>query len=309
MSFPQAARQVRDPALDPRLRLSSLRHCAGLMGRRTGVGYPAGVERLYDRLGLTVGDRRPAVPPGEVMLALLDEMEAERARLLPRLRALERERALAKRRGHRQLSRAERAALAQVGGAPAVATPRPPRRRRDRPVTAPTAVRPAGDEFAPFYAPYVAAVPDGDVVHTLHEQGARMRAALASVPPEREGHRYAEEKWSVRELVAHVADAERIFAYRLLRIGRGDATPLPAFEENSYAAASGADRRPLAEIAEEMESVRAATLTLVRGLPAEAWTRRGTASEVPVSARALAWILAGHAEHHLRVLRDRYGVG
>ena len=106
----------------------------------------------------------------------------------------------------------------------------------------------------------------------------------------------------------HLSDTERIMAYRALRFARGDATPLPGFDEEAYAPASGADTVPLAELVAELADVRLATLDLFRHLPAEAWTRRGTASDAPFSVRALAWVIAGHQIHHLGVLRERYGV-
>ncbi len=107
-------------------------------------------------------------------------------------------------------------------------------------------------------------------------------------------------------MVGHVADTERVMAYRALRIARGDTTPLPGFDENGYAAASGADRRTLADLAAELAHVRAATLDLLRPLDGEALERAGVASGTPVTVRALAWIIAGHETHHRRILRERY---
>lgn len=170
----------------------------------------------------------------------------------------------------------------------------------------PQTIRPGPGEYAPFYAGYVARVPDGDVLATLEAQLREAVSLLEGVPAGREGHRYAPGKWSVREVVGHVADAERIFAYRALRFARGDRTPLPGFEENGYVRAAGSDARPLAELTGELRTVRLATLSLFRGLPAEAWSRSGEASGAPVTVRALAWIAAGHAAHHLHVLRERY---
>lgn len=119
---------------------------------------------------------------------------------------------------------------------------------------------------------------------------------------------YAAGKWTVRQVLQHVVDAERIFTARALRIARGDATPLPGFDENAYADATAGDRRPLDAVVAEMKAVRAATLALLDALPAEAWGRTGTASGQPVSVRALLWITAGHALHHEAVLRERYGL-
>ncbi len=169
--------------------------------------------------------------------------------------------------------------------------------------------RPGAGEYAEFYAGYVARVPDGDVLALLEAQGERTLSLLAGVSPERAAFRYAEGKWSVKQVVLHLCDAERVMSYRLLRIGRGDATPLAGFDEAAYAPASGAEARTMASLAAELAAVRAATVTLARGLPAEAWTRRGEANGQAVSARALPYIVLGHELHHLAILDERYGVG
>lgn len=166
--------------------------------------------------------------------------------------------------------------------------------------------RPSAAEFAPFYANYIAGVPDGDVLDTLSWQLGDTLAYLRGLPAPQHGHRYAEGKWSVKEVVGHMADAERIFAYRMLRIARGDETPLAGFEENAYVRAANFDARPLAALASEFESVRRATLTLVRSFDQEALLRQGTANGYPVTVRALAYIIAGHERHHVEILRTRY---
>lgn len=166
--------------------------------------------------------------------------------------------------------------------------------------------RPASDEHAPYYAPYVAAAPGGDLVAGLEKQGAETTALLKGIPEAKGSHRYAEGKWSVKEVLAHIADTERVFAYRLMRFARGDATALPSFDENLIAKGSEADSRTLADLSEELGAVRRATVTLVRSMQDEQMMRRGTASGKEVSARALAWIIAGHAQHHMKVLRERY---
>lgn len=169
--------------------------------------------------------------------------------------------------------------------------------------------RPGPDEFAPYYAGYVARVPDGaDPLHILVAQYETVPAVLLAVPREREQHRYAPEKWTIKEVIGHIADAERIFAYRLLRIARGDATPLPGFEEKGYVLHGGFAGRSLADITDEWVAARRATLALVRGLADDAWERRGTASGMGVSARALLYIIVGHVAHHMNVLKERYGV-
>ncbi|HEX5726419.1 MAG TPA: DinB family protein, partial [Longimicrobiaceae bacterium] len=131
-------------------------------------------------------------------------------------------------------------------------------------------------------------------------------ALLRGLPEALHGHRYAEGKWSIREVAGHLADTERIITYRALRIARGDATPLPGFDENAYVAAAGFDARPLESLVAEWEAVREATLAFFRSVDAEAAARRGTANDNAVSVRALAHIVAGHAEHHLEILRTRY---
>lgn len=167
-------------------------------------------------------------------------------------------------------------------------------------------IRPGADEFAPFYAGYVAQVPDGDVVEALIGGTEIAAALLGDLPDSVAARAYAPGKWTLKEVVLHCADAERIFAYRALRIGRGDATPLPGWDENAYAPMSGAAVRSLDSVLDELESVRDSTVTLLSGLPADAWTRRGTANGLAISVRALAWIAAGHLLHHLGVIQDRY---
>jgi hypothetical protein len=168
---------------------------------------------------------------------------------------------------------------------------------------------PADDEYGASYARYVSRIPPGeDIVKLLARQREEMLARFGSVAEGRGAHRYAPGKWSVKEIVVHLSDTERIMAYRALRIARGDNTPLPGFDENAYAPLSGADAQPLAALVTEWGQVRQATVSLFRHLPAEAWTRRGTASGMPVSVRALAWMIAGHERHHLETLAERYGL-
>jgi hypothetical protein len=169
--------------------------------------------------------------------------------------------------------------------------------------------RPAPGEFAPFYAGYVAAVPEGDILATLEREGLDFVAELRALAPDRAAHRYGPGKWTIAEVVAHVADAERVFAYRALRFGRGDATPLPGFEQDLWVPASHAGSRPFADLVDELEAVRAVSLHLFRSFEPEDWDRTGEASGLPVSVRGLAWIVAGHALHHRRILAERYGLG
>jgi uncharacterized damage-inducible protein DinB len=173
-------------------------------------------------------------------------------------------------------------------------------------MTVAAASRPEATEFAPFYAGYVAAVPEGDIINILRRDGDEWQTVLAVLPEARGDHRYAEGKWSIRQLVGHVSDAERIFAYRALRIARGDQSPLASFDENAYAETAGSDRRTISALAAELRVVRESTVALFSSLPEDAWTRTGTASGKTVSTRALAYITAGHAQHHLKILRERY---
>jgi len=167
--------------------------------------------------------------------------------------------------------------------------------------------RPGADEYAPYYGRYIERVPAGDVTQTL-EAGLRDTLALlgSQAARSRADHRYAAGKWSVKEVLGHVIDAERVFAYRMLRFGRGDETPLPGFDENAYTPAGEFDSRTLDDLLEEYRAVRGATLHLVRGLPAAAWSRRGEASGFAISVRALAHVIAGHELHHRAVLTERY---
>jgi hypothetical protein len=166
--------------------------------------------------------------------------------------------------------------------------------------------RPDDTEFPPFYARYVARVPEDDVVEALRASGREMDDLLAAIPESRGGFRYAADKWTVREVIGHMIDAERIFGYRALRLARADATPLPGFEENDYARTAGSDARTTADLTDELRIVREGTVRLFQSFPDDAWTRRGIVNGREVSVRALAYITAGHARHHLAVLRERY---
>jgi len=173
-----------------------------------------------------------------------------------------------------------------------------------------TLPHPNPDEYDPSAAGYVARVDAVlDAGRALETQRDRVVAVLSPLSNEQAAFRYAPGKWSVTEIAGHLADAERIFAYRLLRIGRGDETPLPGFDEKTYVPGGAFDRRPLADVLEEWVTARNATIALVRGMPSEAWTRRGRANDRAVTARALVYVMLGHVEHHLAVLAERYRVG
>ncbi len=166
---------------------------------------------------------------------------------------------------------------------------------------------PAADEYAPYYGRYVALV-GPDVLAALESQARTTAALLASTPETKGGFRYGEGKWSVKEVIGHLADCERVFAYRILSFARGDQTSLPGFDENAWMPFTTFDRRALADLAAELAAVRAATLALVRSLDEAALARRGRANDALVSVRGLAAIIAGHEAHHVRLLRERYGL-
>ena len=172
--------------------------------------------------------------------------------------------------------------------------------------TAPPIARPREDEYVPYYGKYIALVPDGDLVETLRTQIGETLSLLRSIREERASHRYAPGKWSIKEVVGHLADVERIMGYRALRIARGDAPPLPGFDENAYVPAANFDARSLASLARELEAVRNATVAFLETLEPEAAARRGSAHNARISARALAYIIAGHERHHVGILRERY---
>ena len=163
-------------------------------------------------------------------------------------------------------------------------------------------------EYAPANASYVGNVTEDDVVAALEAQTRETAALLARVDDEKAAYRYAPEKWSVKQIVGHITDGERVFGYRALAIARGDQASLPGFDENDYMRNADFDRRSLRELAEDYVAARQATLSMFRGFSDEAWQRRGTANNAGVTVRAIAHIVLGHERHHLKVLRERYGV-
>ena len=166
--------------------------------------------------------------------------------------------------------------------------------------------RPESDEYAPYYKTYISLVPDADIVTTLEKQ-LQETSALLNARSEADGEfRYAPGKWSVKEVLGHLTDSERVFAYRVLRIARNDKTPLAGFEQDDYVQYGSFAQRPLADLIEEYISVRKATLSLLRGLDETAWARRGVANKNEVSVRAIAYIIAGHELHHKKILQEKY---
>jgi hypothetical protein len=166
--------------------------------------------------------------------------------------------------------------------------------------------RPDSTEFAPEYAKYISLVPDGDIVAILVRQFDTTCALLSPLPEEGAAYAYAPGKWSIKELIGHVLDAERILAYRALCIARNDKTPLPGFEQDDYVAGANFNARSLSSLLEEFKAVRNATVQLFTHFTDEQWQRRGTANQLEITARALAYGIAGHELHHADVLRTRY---
>jgi hypothetical protein len=166
--------------------------------------------------------------------------------------------------------------------------------------------KPGAGEHAPFYAGYIAEAPAGDLVATLERQGREFAAFIRGIPEAKGSHRYAPAKWTIKDVVLHVCDAERVFSYRLMRFARNDATSVPGFDENTYAANGGADMQSLAHLADQFEALRRSTALLLAPMRDEQVMRGGSASGHHITARALAWILPGHVAHHEKVLRERY---
>ena len=166
--------------------------------------------------------------------------------------------------------------------------------------------KPNSDEYGPYYDTYVSKVPGSCALAALEAQRESTRRFLATIPESRAAFRYAPGKWTLREVIGHMADTERVFGYRMFCFARNDKAPLPSFDENSYVPEGRFEKRTLADVVAEFLAVRDATLPLARTLDAETMLYRGTASGKTMSARAAAWIIAGHEVHHLAVLRERY---
>jgi hypothetical protein len=172
-----------------------------------------------------------------------------------------------------------------------------------------TIPRPAADEHIEYYGRYIAQAPGDDALEALRETGDSLTRLVQGLDETMALHRYAPGKWSVKEVLNHITDGERVFGYRALRFARADQTPLPGFDETTWVPNANSDRRPLAEIVDEFRLVRAASLAMFRSFDAEAILRRGEANGHGISVRALAWIIAGHSRHHENLFRERYGLG
>ena len=168
------------------------------------------------------------------------------------------------------------------------------------------AQRPAHNEYLEYYHKYVTRVPDGDIIAILATQLEDTLTLLRDVSDERALHAYAPGKWTIKEVIGHMSDVERVMSYRALRFARGDGTALPGFDENSWAPAGEFNARPIASLVAELASVRRSTIALLAGLPSAAWTRTGAANNAQVTVRALAWIIAGHELHHRELVATRY---
>ena len=159
--------------------------------------------------------------------------------------------------------------------------------------------RPAGDEYAPYFARYISLVPDGDLVAILQEQLTELPALLARVGEARESFRYAPGKWSVREVAGHLIEVERVFTYRATQFAHGDARALPGYDQEAWVPLGAYDGRTLADLVEEWTVARANTVAMVRGLPEGALARRGIASEMEFSVLALLCVMPGHVQYHM----------
>ena len=168
--------------------------------------------------------------------------------------------------------------------------------------------RPDKEEYASFYEGYIGLVPEGNVIEILEQQADKVSAVIRSLTEEQGNYRYGEGKWSVKEVFGHLIDNERIMSTRLLRIARGDITPLPGYEENLFMAGHPFEAYTIDDLAEEYEAVRHSTIVMLRHLSPEAWVCKGIVNNYPASARSIACVIAGHELHHLSVLRDRYEI-
>ena len=166
--------------------------------------------------------------------------------------------------------------------------------------------RPEPGEYAPYYERYISLIPGSDILGALESQRRQMMLLLSGRDEDEGDIRYAPDKWTAKEVLGHVCDTERIFAYRALRISRGDQTPIEGFEQDDYVRNGPFGRAPMAEIVEDYIAVRRATLTLLRNLDEAAWMRRGVANKNEITVRALAYVIAGHEVHHRRILEEKY---
>lgn len=166
--------------------------------------------------------------------------------------------------------------------------------------------RPQESETAPYYLPYINQVVGDDAVEILESQLVEWLPFFVGISEETSLYRYSPEKWSIRQTLNHVTDTERALAFRALWFARGFNAPLPSYDQNVAASGAGADGISWVDHVEEFRRVRLSNLSLFKNLPPEAWMRRGIASDNPFTVRSLAYIIAGHLAHHVRILRERY---
>ena len=168
--------------------------------------------------------------------------------------------------------------------------------------------RPGPDEYLAYYGQYIDRVPNGDMIALLGQQLEATCALLAPLSPDQANFRPKAEDWNIIEVMGHIADGERVFAYRALRIARGDSTPLASFDQDLFVANANFSSRSLTDLLDEFAAVRRASITFFRSLDQAAWVRKGIAADNPISVRALAHIIAGHELHHVADFRQRYRV-
>lgn len=166
--------------------------------------------------------------------------------------------------------------------------------------------RPETNEFAPYYNNYISLIEGDGVMPVLNSQVAEIRSMFVNIPEEKGSLAYATGKWTIKELLSHLIDGERIFAYRILRVSRGDETPIEGFEQDDYIENSNANNRSFADLLDEFDLQRQSNLLLVNNISDEGSKRMGKASGKPVSVRALTYIMAGHVSHHVKILKERY---
>lgn len=166
--------------------------------------------------------------------------------------------------------------------------------------------RPDKTEYDPYYEKYVSLVEDDDIIDTLGAQPTKLNDLFTALPNEKGCFAYEKGKWSIKEVLGHMIDGERMFSYRMFRISRGDETPIEGFEQDGYIENAYSDNRSFADLLDEFSLLRRANMIFFTNLTDEGWNRVGTANDVKISVKALIYIMAGHVEHHLNILKERY---
>jgi len=167
-------------------------------------------------------------------------------------------------------------------------------------------LKPETSEYNPYYEKYISLIEEGELLNALERQPSELRSLLNGLDEEKGKYAYADGKWSIKEVLSHLIDGERIFSYRVLRISRGDETPIEGFEQDGYIENSHANERSFEDLLEELSLQRNANLRMLKNLREDGWKRLGTASQSPVSVRALGFIMAGHVRHHINILKAQY---